>query len=102
MFEEGKPWWVPTGAEVHAAGYGLFNSATKIKIPTWDEIPKLGYSPQLVQDIQEKYHYFGAGFYIPRVFIAAVIGIRFLLVTDIFNSEDTVKTAFNLLFGLSL
>ena len=102
MFEEGQPWWVPTAPEIHATGYGIFNSATHIKIPKWDEIPTQGYSPQLVKDIQEEYHYFGAGFYAPRVFIGAVIVIRFLLVTDIFNSEDAVKTAFNLLFGLSI
>lgn len=100
MFEEGMPWFVPTYKEVHAFGYGFFHTFTRKTLVGWADIPKEPWSPDLIKDIQEKYHYYSAGFYLPRIAVVSILAIRFAINTDLFNSKESIISLFSILFGV--
>jgi len=102
MFENGLPWYVPTAGECEAAGAGVIHSFTKLKILRWEDVPKEGLSPQWTASIQDEYHYYSAGFYVPRIILLAIVLVRAAVFTDIFNSKEAVSGLFNLLFGVTI
>ena len=94
------PWYVPTYKEVHAFGYGIFHTFTRKTLVAWADIPKEAWSPDLIKDIQEKYHYYASGFYLPRILLISIVAVRFALLTNIFDSKEAVVAMFGLLFGV--
>jgi hypothetical protein len=63
--------------EVHALGFGLIHSCTRLRPLGYSEIPKEDLSPELIADLQAEYHYYKMAFWAPRI----VVGIAAIVLT---------------------
>lgn len=63
--------------EIHALGFGLIHSCTRLRPLRYSEIAKEDISPELIADLQHEYHYYKAAFWVLRI----VIALALLLIT---------------------
>ena len=59
--------------EIHALGFGLIHSCTRLRPLGYSEIAKQDISPELKRDLETEYHYYKAAFWVPRIVVALVI-----------------------------
>ena len=69
--------------EIHALGFGLIHSCTRLRPLGYSEIAKEDFSPELIADLQHEYHYYRGAFWALRI----VIVLALLLLT---GSLETV------------
>ena len=102
MFETGLPWYVPTAPEIHAFLYGFKDTFTRKTLVAWKDVPtEYGEaSPLIVQQIQDKHHYYSAGFYTPRILFMTIVMVRLAVFTDLLNSKEAVSALFGMVFGV--
>ena len=63
--------------EIHALGFGLIHSCTRLRPLRYSEIAKEDFSPDLIADLQHEYHYYWGAFWVLRI----VIALALLLIT---------------------
>lgn len=63
--------------EVHALGFGLIHTCTRLRPLGYSEIAKQDLSPELIADLQHEYHYYKAAFWVPRI----VVGLAAIVLT---------------------
>jgi hypothetical protein len=56
--------------EIHALGFGLIHSCTRLRPLGYSEIAKEDLSPELIADLQHEYHYYKGAFWVPRIVVA--------------------------------
>jgi len=59
--------------EIHALGFGLIHSCTRLRPLGYSEIAKEDFSPELIADLQHEYHYYRGAFWVLRIVI--VLGL---------------------------
>jgi len=63
--------------EIHALGFGLIHSCTRLRPLGYSEIAEEDFSPELIADLQHEYHYYRGAFWALRI----VIVLALLLLT---------------------
>lgn len=59
--------------EIHALGFGLIHSCTRLRPLGYSEIAKEDYSPELIADLQHEYHYYRGAFWALRIAIVLAL-----------------------------
>ena len=59
--------------EIHALGFGLIHSCTRLRPLGYSEIPKEDLSPELIADLQHEYHYYKGAFWVLRIAIVLAL-----------------------------
>jgi len=59
--------------EIHALGFGLIHSCTRLRPLGYSEIAKEDFSPELIADLQHEYHYYRGAFWVLRIAIVLVL-----------------------------
>ena len=59
--------------EIHALGFGLIHSCTRLRPLGYSEIAKEGFSPELIADLQHEYHYYRGAFWALRIAIVLAV-----------------------------
>ena len=59
--------------EIHALGFGLIHSCTRLRPLRYSEIAKEDFSPDLIADLQHEYHYYWGAFWALRIVIVLVL-----------------------------
>jgi len=59
--------------EIHALGFGLIHSCTRLRPLGYSEIAKEDLSPDLIADLEHEYHYYKGAFWAPRIVVALAI-----------------------------
>ena len=59
--------------EIHALGFGLIHSCTRLRPLGYSEITKEDFSPELIADLQHEYHYYRGAFWALRIAIVLAL-----------------------------
>ena len=59
--------------EIHALGFGLIHSCTRLRPLGYGEIAKEDLSPELKRDLETEYHYYKAAFWALRIAIVLAL-----------------------------
>jgi len=59
--------------EIHALGFGLIHSCTRLRPLGYSEIAEEDFSPELIADLQHEYHYYRGAFWALRIAIVLAL-----------------------------